>query len=143
MLRARDIDQRNVRADGSLANVIFPAIVLVYMPTCGHCKPVIPELDVVAKQVGEVIGVYKLDATKNPKAWDVKSWSVQGVPTLLFFDNAKSRGQPYDGDRTATAMMTRVCSGRSFKHCTMPSARPREIGDAWRTPLEFAEWNDR
>lgn len=54
---------------------------------CGPCKIMAPILKDVASRLGETIRIIKVDIDKNPQA--AQSYKVQGVPTLILFQNGK------------------------------------------------------
>ena len=78
------------------------AFVEFIAPWCGHCKKLEPEFVNAAKyfeNVREMIGFFKVDATKEKKL--AKKYGVDGFPTILYVENITAgKYMPYDGPRT-------------------------------------------
>jgi thioredoxin 1 len=54
---------------------------------CGHCKPLAPIIEELAKDyVGKAV-IAKLDADKNPAA--VQNFQVFSMPTMIIFKNGQ------------------------------------------------------
>ncbi len=64
-----------------------PVLVDFFAEWCGPCKTMAPILKDVKDTVGESITIIKVDVDKNPQA--ARHYQVQGVPTLILFQNGK------------------------------------------------------
>jgi thioredoxin 1 len=64
-----------------------PTLVDFYADWCGPCKMMKPILDDLKKSVGNKVTILKIDVDKNPGA--SRNYQVQGVPTLILFQNGK------------------------------------------------------
>jgi protein disulfide-isomerase A1 len=83
----------------------FPLILIeFYAPWCGHCKRLAPIYDEVAtelKNAGSTVRLAKVDCDAHPTVKG--SYSVQGFPTLLFFNNGVE--VKYNGQRSKEFMV--------------------------------------
>lgn len=83
----------------------FPLILIeFYAPWCGHCKRLAPIYDEVAtelKNAGSPVRLAKVDCDAHPSVKG--SYSVQGFPTLLFFNNGVE--VKYSGQRSKEFMV--------------------------------------
>jgi len=73
-----------------------------YAPWCGHCKRLAPEYEKVGaafKDVENVV-IAKIDATENDTPEEIK-----GFPTLIFYPREQTKGEKYNGERTADAII--------------------------------------
>jgi protein disulfide-isomerase A1 len=78
-----------------------------YAPWCGHCKRLAPEYEKVGaafKDVDNVV-IAKIDATENDTPEEIK-----GFPTLIFYPKGQLKGEKYNGERTADAIVEFVKS---------------------------------
>jgi len=79
----------------------------VYAPWCGHCKKLDPEYVKLAKKVnkeeiGDLIGIAKIDGTSNDSPVDSIEWS--GFPSIFFVKAGSNEPLTYDGERTAKGL---------------------------------------
>lgn len=54
---------------------------------CGHCKPLAPIIEELAKDYAGKAAIGKLDADKNPLI--VQNFQVLSMPTLIIFKNGQ------------------------------------------------------
>ena len=66
---------------------LTPVVVDFWAPWCGPCKMIAPILEKIADEYAPMLIVAKINTDENP-AWAIK-YSVQGIPTLLFFDHGQ------------------------------------------------------
>lgn len=66
-----------------------PGLVLVdfWAPWCGPCRLIAPLMDWAAQTYTDQLQVYKLEVDPNPET--VARYQVQGIPTLLLFQNGE------------------------------------------------------
>lgn len=66
-----------------------PGLVLVdfWAPWCGPCRLIAPLMDWAAQTYADQLTVYKLEVDPNPET--VARYQVQGIPTLLLFQNGE------------------------------------------------------
>jgi thioredoxin 1 len=62
-----------------------PVLVDFSAEWCGPCKMMAPILSQLKTMVGETTTILKVDVDKNPEV--SKQFNIQGVPTLIFFQN--------------------------------------------------------
>ncbi|MCO5602728.1 hypothetical protein L7F22_056865 [Adiantum nelumboides] len=78
-------------------------LVEFFAPWCGHCKKLAPEWKKASKELkGKVkLGHIDCDVEKGV----MSRFGVQGFPTILVFGAAKENPTPYEGARTASAIV--------------------------------------
>lgn len=62
-------------------------VVDIWAPWCGPCRVLSPILDDLAKEFGEKVQFYKLNADDNGDV--VVRYGVRSIPTLLLFKDGK------------------------------------------------------
>jgi thioredoxin 1 len=70
-----------------LINGEKPVLVDFYATWCGPCKYQAPILEDVAKEVGDLARIIKIDVDKNQAI--SSAYQVRGVPTLMIFKQGK------------------------------------------------------
>lgn len=73
---------------------LYPAVVMVYAPWCGHCQRMEPTYEKLARYAGDAVGFYKI----NGDQYDVPG--VDGFPMVLGYPTASAQPQTYSGDRS-------------------------------------------
>lgn len=71
-----------------LVNSETPLLVDFSAEWCGPCKMMAPILKDLASAMGDKLRIIKVDVDKNPVA--ASAYKVQGVPTLILFQNGKN-----------------------------------------------------
>lgn len=94
-LTSRNFDKIVLQASGVVA-VAFTA------PWCGHCKRLEPEWKEAAAGLWDVTMGW-VDATVETDL--AAKYQVQGYPTIYIFTPDQRRGIPYQGERTASALI--------------------------------------
>jgi thiol-disulfide isomerase/thioredoxin len=86
-------------------------IVLFHLPTCGHCKNMMPEWNKFQKahENDPKVNVHKIDCSKNPDTAEKND--VNGFPTIIKFKDGKK--EVFEGERTAKALEGFLRDGRS------------------------------
>lgn len=103
-----------------------PTLVEFFAPWCGHCKnlaPVYEELATAYEFAKDKVQIAKVDADAERSLG--QRFSVQGFPTLKWFDGVSDKPQEYSGARTLEALSSFIeeKSGvKMRKKWTPPSA---------------------
>jgi protein disulfide-isomerase A6 len=79
-------------------------IVEFYAPWCGHCKSLTPEYEKAAKALQGVVKIVAVDATAHESL--AQKYQVQGFPTLKVFGADKRNPTDYQGERTASGIIS-------------------------------------
>lgn len=56
-----------------------------WAPWCGPCKALTPILEEIANELGEKVGIYKVNVDENTDL--AQEHGVQSIPTLLLYKN--------------------------------------------------------
>lgn len=64
-----------------------PVLIDYWAEWCGPCKMIAPILDEVAKELGDVVKIAKLNIDEHPET--APKYGVRGIPTLMLFDNGQ------------------------------------------------------
>jgi protein disulfide-isomerase A6 len=73
---------------------------------CGHCKSLAPEFDKAAQLLKGVAKVVAVDATAHESL--AQKYQIQGFPTLKIFGADKKSPIDYQGERTASGIVTEI-----------------------------------
>jgi protein disulfide-isomerase-like protein len=85
-------------------NLNNPTLILFHADWCGHCNRFMPTFDQFSKAVNKKkLNIIKLNADTNSSA--VKSFNVEGFPTLLLMEAKSKKFKNYNGDRTLTDLV--------------------------------------
>jgi len=93
-----DLDASNIDEIGGSV----PILVEFFAPWCGHCKSLAPEWEMLGtsfKSQSHRVKVAKLDADKHRDL--ASKHEIQGFPTIKFFPAGSTKGESYEGGRTA------------------------------------------
>jgi len=63
------------------------ALVDFWAEWCGPCKQLSPIIDEVSSEVGDGIGVFKMDIDANPEV--PTKYGIRSIPTLMLFKNGQ------------------------------------------------------
>ncbi|MFN0204515.1 MAG: thioredoxin [Bacteroidia bacterium] len=66
-----------------------PVLIDFYANWCGPCKVVAPILEDVKAELGEEVGIYKINVDKHQAI--SQAYQVQSIPTLILFRNGELR----------------------------------------------------
>ena len=69
----------------------LPVLVDLYATWCGPCKAMAPTLQQFAKKYEGRVKVVKVDVDRAPQV--MQTYRIQGVPTLMLFQNGQIRWQ--------------------------------------------------
>lgn len=80
---------------------------------CGHCRRLLPELEEVSSNTGQLYPIVIIDADKNPQL--VKKAGINGFPTVKFVNKQGYIKSDYSGGRTASDILEAICSNNGNK----------------------------
>ena len=83
------VDDKNFEQE--VSNFQKPKMVVFYAEWCPHCHRMVPVLEEVAKRYEDKVKVCVVNISHAPKA--AAEYAVRGVPTMLFFKDAKHSSQ--------------------------------------------------
>jgi len=104
-------DQVYVKNNGN------PGILLIHAHWCGHCKHFIPTFKNLSRKLNRYKHVYPCYAIESDELTPVLSnaLSVQGFPTIKFFDQYGKIIGNYDGNRSEQSILENIC--KVYHHC--------------------------
>jgi protein disulfide-isomerase-like protein len=85
-------------------NLKNPTLLFFHADWCGHCQRFMPIFDKFSKNInGGKLNIVKFDADKEKNY--VKSFGIQGFPSILLYEPNTKRFIDYNGDRTITDLV--------------------------------------
>ena len=66
-----------------------PAVIDFYADWCGPCKSLAPILEILSKEYGEKVDIYKIDTEAEPEL--SAAFAVRSIPSMLF---CPAEGEP-------------------------------------------------
>ena len=104
-----------------------PALVEFFAPWCGHCKnlaPVYEELATAFSHAENKVTVAKVDADENRELG--KRFSIQGFPTIKWFDGKSDKPIEYDGGRDLESLSSWITDKTGIKP-RAPKKEPSKV----------------
>ena len=80
-----------------------PAFIKFFAPWCGHCKKLAPVWKQLARHMQNKLTIAEVNCDDNPSL--CKSQSIEGYPTLIFFDGDGVKSE-YNGGRKLDQLKT-------------------------------------
>jgi len=85
-------------------NLKNPTLLFFHADWCGHCVRFMPTFDKFAKNInGGKLNIVKFNADKDPNY--IKSFNVEGFPTILLHVPKENKYINYNGDRSITDLV--------------------------------------
>jgi len=77
-----------------------------FAPWCGHCKRLEPEYEKAAEELKGVATMAKVNADAEINRPLASTYGIRGFPTLKIFRNGSFQPTDYNGERSASAMVS-------------------------------------
>jgi thiol-disulfide isomerase/thioredoxin len=74
---------------------------------CIYCKKALPELQLVAKMLGNAFTIYSIDGDENPDF--MKRSNVIGFPTIFNVNKDGSLGEKFNDTRDSSNILKFIC----------------------------------
>ena len=110
-----------------------PALVEFFAPWCGHCKtlaPIYEELGTAFAPLSSKVTIAKVDADAEKAL--ARRFSIQGFPTLKWFDGVSDEPEEYNGGRDLESLTSFIESkiGAKVKKAKTPDSAVTMLTDA-------------
>jgi protein disulfide-isomerase A6 len=103
-----------------------PALVEFFAPWCGHCKTLAPVYEELAQTFAfaeDKVTIAKVDADENRSLG--KRFSVQGFPTIKWFDGKSDKPEEYSGGRDIESLSAFITEKTGIK----PRGAQKEVSN--------------
>lgn len=82
-------------------NLKNPTLLLFHADWCGHCQRLMPNFDKFARNINRnKLNIIKFNADNDQQY--IKSFGINGFPTILLHEPKTNKFLTYNGDRTIT-----------------------------------------